>query len=174
MQGHVPLDAGFDGRLYPGPGNDVLKDSVGESFVFFGSAVPVDLAAGTATGEGNDTLQGIAKVVGSPYAVAPGTLRTRTGSPFRVFTPFARAWAAHGWDHPIGVPDVRWLDGLDADPIAFCGTSPAPFPPGDVHVTTYAVVVEGDDLTVPEAAQAWSRTPLTVRVDRGGEPPTGP
>ena len=35
--------------------------------------------------------------VGSPYAVAPGTLRTSTGQPFRVFTPFHRAWTAAGW-----------------------------------------------------------------------------
>ncbi|MFC8589018.1 deoxyribodipyrimidine photo-lyase, partial [Streptomyces sp. NPDC057217] len=34
---------------------------------------------------------------GSPYAVAPGRLRTRTGTPFQVFTPFRDAWVEHGW-----------------------------------------------------------------------------
>jgi deoxyribodipyrimidine photo-lyase len=36
--------------------------------------------------------------VGSPYAVAPGTLHTGGGGPFQVFTPFLRAWLAEGWD----------------------------------------------------------------------------
>ncbi len=37
---------------------------------------------------------------GSPYAVAPGTVRTRTGRPYRVFTPFRRSWLDHGWREP--------------------------------------------------------------------------
>lgn len=37
---------------------------------------------------------------GSPYAVAPGTLRTAAGSPYRVFSPFERGWVAHGWSEP--------------------------------------------------------------------------
>ncbi|MBA8794660.1 deoxyribodipyrimidine photo-lyase [Friedmanniella endophytica] len=37
---------------------------------------------------------------GSPYAVAPGTLRNGSGLPFRVFTPFHRAWEAHGMHGP--------------------------------------------------------------------------
>jgi deoxyribodipyrimidine photo-lyase len=39
---------------------------------------------------------------GSPYAVAPGRVRKRDGSPYRVFTPFSRAWAEHGWRAPAG------------------------------------------------------------------------
>ncbi len=35
--------------------------------------------------------------VGSPYAVPPGTLQNSTGQPFRVFSPFHRAWTAAGW-----------------------------------------------------------------------------
>ena len=31
---------------------------------------------------------------GSPYAVAPGTLKNRSGEPFQVFSPFHRAWVA--------------------------------------------------------------------------------
>lgn len=37
---------------------------------------------------------------GSPYAVAPGRLTTGAGKPYRVFTPFYRAWVEHGWRHP--------------------------------------------------------------------------
>ena len=46
---------------------------------------------------------------GSPYAVSPGRVRTGEGAPYRVFTPFRRAWAAHGWPAPLGPPTgVRW------------------------------------------------------------------
>lgn len=47
---------------------------------------------------------------GSPYAVGPGRLTTGSGTPYRVFTPFHRAWADHGWRAPAGEPaDVEWL-----------------------------------------------------------------
>ena len=42
--------------------------------------------------------------IGSPYAVAPGTVSTQGGTPFRVFTPFSRAWRDHGWDDPAPAP----------------------------------------------------------------------
>ncbi|WP_205474067.1 deoxyribodipyrimidine photo-lyase [Nocardioides sp. SYSU D00038] len=42
---------------------------------------------------------------GSPYAVAPGRVLTGAGEPYRVFTPFSRAWAEHGWRAPVGPPD---------------------------------------------------------------------
>jgi deoxyribodipyrimidine photo-lyase len=55
--------------------------------------------------------------VGSPYAVAPGTLLTKAGAPFRVFTPFSKAWRAHGWDAPVDVPGgLELVTGVDADP----------------------------------------------------------
>lgn len=51
---------------------------------------------------------------GSPYAVAPGRVTTKAGEPFKVFTPYHRAWAEHGWRGPVDAPrGVHWL-GLDA------------------------------------------------------------
>jgi len=41
---------------------------------------------------------------GSPYAVGPGRVRTQDGKPYRVFTPFARAWREHGWPGPALSP----------------------------------------------------------------------
>jgi deoxyribodipyrimidine photo-lyase len=53
---------------------------------------------------------------GSPYAVAPGRVTKRDGTPFQVFTPFARAWREHGWHSPAGRPDVvRWQTGVSSD-----------------------------------------------------------
>jgi deoxyribodipyrimidine photo-lyase len=57
--------------------------------------------------------------VGTPYAVDPGTVRTASRTPYRVFTPFARAWRDVAVAPPSGQPTVRWHravegEGLDA------------------------------------------------------------
>ncbi len=67
------------------------------------------------------------RLVGSPYAVSPGRVTTGSGDPYRVFTPFRRAWEAHGWPRPTGRPtgatwatvasDIAWGD-LVRDPSA--------------------------------------------------------
>lgn len=54
---------------------------------------------------------------GSPYAVTPGRIRNATGAPYRVFTPFLRAWREHGWRAPAGDPRVEWTDKLESDPL---------------------------------------------------------
>ncbi len=41
---------------------------------------------------------------GSPYAVTPGTIMNQSGKPFQVFTPFSKAWRAHGWPPPATIP----------------------------------------------------------------------
>ena len=51
---------------------------------------------------------------GSSYAVAPGRVRKPDGTPYAVFTPFHRAWSAHGWRAPAGsATKVRWIDPAD-------------------------------------------------------------
>jgi deoxyribodipyrimidine photo-lyase len=46
---------------------------------------------------------------GTPYAVGPGSVRKGDGSAYQVFTPFARAWADHGWPQPAPSPKgLRW------------------------------------------------------------------
>jgi deoxyribodipyrimidine photo-lyase len=59
-----------------------------------------------------DGVVGVA--TGTPYAVAPGTVMNGSGSPYKVFTPFSRAWAKVGWDEPTPAPRVQWL-GHDSD-----------------------------------------------------------
>jgi RTX calcium-binding nonapeptide repeat (4 copies) len=63
-------DAG-ENFFYPGAGNDTVVGGGGTTdrvdFFFSPNAVIVDLAAGTATGEGTDTLTGIAQVFGSRH-----------------------------------------------------------------------------------------------------------
>ena len=42
---------------------------------------------------------------GSPYAVAPGrVVKPSDGTPYRVYTPFYRAWCLHGWRAPAAKP----------------------------------------------------------------------
>ncbi len=44
----------------------------------------------------------------SPYAVRPGSIRSGSGTSYKVFTPFFRAWKAHGWEAPIEAPSISW------------------------------------------------------------------
>jgi deoxyribodipyrimidine photo-lyase len=49
---------------------------------------------------------------GSPYAVAPGVLRSGAGTPFQVFSPFHRAWldrGVHGPAPAVAPEAVRWV-----------------------------------------------------------------
>jgi len=49
---------------------------------------------------------------GSPYAVTPGQLRKDDGTPYKVYTPYARAWAVRGVRSAALTPRVvRWTDG---------------------------------------------------------------
>lgn len=41
---------------------------------------------------------------GSPYAVAPGRVVKSDDTPYRVFTPFYKAWTTHGWRAPASGP----------------------------------------------------------------------
>jgi deoxyribodipyrimidine photo-lyase len=55
---------------------------------------------------------------GSPYAVSPGRVRRADGAPYRVYTPFLRAWLAHGRRAPADSGrDLRWLTGVRSDAV---------------------------------------------------------
>ncbi|MGL5910598.1 MAG: cryptochrome/photolyase family protein, partial [Phycicoccus sp.] len=41
---------------------------------------------------------------GTPYAVGPGLVTNGSGEPYKVFTPFAKAWRRHGWPAPATTP----------------------------------------------------------------------
>jgi deoxyribodipyrimidine photo-lyase len=45
---------------------------------------------------------------GSPYAVAPGRVTKDDGTPYKVFTPFHKAWTVHGWRAPAPDADIGW------------------------------------------------------------------
>ena len=61
--------------------------------------------------------KGIKLVLGlGNYAVAPGSVRKGDGTPYRVYTPFYRAWLEHGWQKPFAAPQgVTWLSANGAE-----------------------------------------------------------
>ena len=68
------------------------------------------------------------ELIGSNYAVAPGTIKKEDGQPLKVYTPFYKRWFVHGWERPfrLDVESVSWTDnsGLSQLPLA---SGPAPF-----------------------------------------------
>ncbi|MCV2392881.1 DNA photolyase family protein [Actinotalea sp. M2MS4P-6] len=75
---------------------------------------------------------------GSPYAVTPGRVRTRTDEPYKVFTPFSKAWREHGWRRPAQVPAaLRWHRGPDSDGLP---ATPDGAPTGQPAVTEQAAL----------------------------------
>jgi len=81
---------------------------------------------------------------GSPYAVAPGRVRTKTGGPFKVYGAFFRAWAAHGWRAPADT---------DADAIAWAEVPPGEPLPADPDIGDAALPEAGE----AAALAAWAR-----------------
>ena len=62
------------------------------------------------------TEQGAALVTtGTAFAIPPGTLLTGSGTPYRVYTPFSRAWRDHGAPPPRRPTQVKWVRGPAGD-----------------------------------------------------------
>ena len=72
---------------------------------------PYGRARDARVGEALATLGVPLVATGSPYAVAPGRVLTKSGGHYQVFGPFYRAWEQHGWRAPA-----------DSDPgaVAWC------------------------------------------------------
>ena len=70
---------------------------------------------------------------GSPYAVSPGRVRKPSdGTPYRVYTPFYKAWCAHGWRGPVSAPkEIKC-----ATPTAADRNFPDWQAPSDCEITT--------------------------------------
>ncbi|MEX0913534.1 MAG: deoxyribodipyrimidine photo-lyase [Demequina sp.] len=49
------------------------------------------------------------RMIGSPYAVAPGRVTKDDGTEYKVFTPFCRAWREHSWRSPAPLADLDAL-----------------------------------------------------------------
>ncbi|MDQ2747986.1 MAG: DNA photolyase family protein [Actinomycetota bacterium] len=104
-----------------------------------------------------DALGDVALVAtGSPYAVAPGRVVKSDGSPFKVFTPFYRAWREHGWRAPARTISgrVEWrtdLDGIDV--------------PADPRLPAGLELPEAGEVAARQAWRAYRETHLAAYAD---------
>ena len=113
--------ASYDGRLTVRVGDPVTKVA----------AFAADVGAGSVHVSAETTPYGVRRdervrarlaerdldwvPTGSPYAVGPGRVQTKDGTPYRVFTPFSRAWREHGWAEPADAPRAVSLGGDQSD-----------------------------------------------------------
>ena len=117
----IALNSSMDGNLVLRVGNpvDVVSDVAGE----VGASVVHVSADFGPYGSTRDVavekaLAGIdvsLERTGSPYAVSPGRVRKADQTPYRVYTPFYRAWCEHGWRAPPEPAQVTWLSDVASD-----------------------------------------------------------
>jgi deoxyribodipyrimidine photo-lyase len=101
------LDESIDNNLHVIAGNPltVLKELSAKH-----KAISVHLAASYEPFDSKEEIEiesaGIKLVrTGSPYAVAPGRVKKPSDdTPYRVYTPFYKAWSLHGWRKPADKP----------------------------------------------------------------------
>ena len=126
------LDAAVGGRLVVRHGDPVrvvprVADEVGARTVHAAADFgPYGARRDTAVDRALSAAGVELRRLGSPYAVAPGTVVNGSGEGYKVFTPFARAWTDHGWRGPAGPPPAgaRWVEARSD------GVPDAPVPEG--------------------------------------------
>lgn len=102
------LDASLNKSLHVISGEPIsvlndLKDRYGAESVY----VAEDFAPYGVARDLNVERAGIdLRKTGSGYAVSPGRVLKRDGTPYRVFTPFFRAWLEHSWQSPDAPPKI--------------------------------------------------------------------
>lgn len=115
------LDAQLGGRLtvVRGKPAEVVPELAGR---IGAESVHVSIDAGPYGRERDDEVQrALAEIdvewveSGSPYAVTPGFVSKGNGEPYKVFTPFRRAWAVHGRPRPVesGGSVTEWMSEVD-------------------------------------------------------------
>ena len=103
LDGRLVVRVGDPRTVVPAVAREIGADAVHASrdFGIRGETRDADVAA---------RLQGVPLVhSGSQYVVAPGRVLKDDGTPFKVFTPFYRAWLRHGWRAPAATVTPQWL-----------------------------------------------------------------
>ncbi len=129
------LDADLDGGLVVRSGDPadslaaVAEETGAETIWATDDFGPYGRARDTAVGERLAERGLTVHFRDSPYAVAPGTILTGGSTPYKVFTPFFKAWKAHGWAEPVERPDLDLAaarsDGLPDAPTVDVDLPPA-------------------------------------------------
>lgn len=100
------LNDSLEGSLYVISGDpvNVLRTLI-SNYEISGVHVAAEFAPYAVARDSRVEQSGVALTkTGSPYAIAPGRILKSDGTPYRVYTPFFRAWAAHGWRPPVAAP----------------------------------------------------------------------
>ncbi|MSO87870.1 MAG: deoxyribodipyrimidine photo-lyase [Acidimicrobiia bacterium] len=85
--------------------------------------------------------------VGSPYAVAPGSVLNGSGLPYKVFTPFFKAWMIHGWAGALPAPGALQWAALSSEQWPAAAASAGHLPePGEVAAWARANRFYGEHL----------------------------
>jgi deoxyribodipyrimidine photo-lyase len=114
MGGRLCVRLGQPATVVPAVTGEVGADQVHVSNEFTPYGRARDRAVVAALPEG---VTGVA--TGTPYAVTPGSVTNGSGQPYRVFTPYSKAWRAHEWDDPAQAPrNVDWLALEDGEEVA--------------------------------------------------------
>jgi deoxyribodipyrimidine photo-lyase len=88
---------------------------------------PSGVAEQNAVGEALAKASISLTLLDSYYAVLPGTVAKSDLTPYRVYTPFFRAWSEIGWDAPFALATgAKWLK-VTGGPEALQPSKPAPF-----------------------------------------------
>jgi deoxyribodipyrimidine photo-lyase len=127
--GHLVIRSGEPSDVVPGLAAEVGADEVFVARDHGPYGTQRDAAVGDALRAAGRALV----EVGSPYAVEPGAVLNGSGQPYKVFTPYARAWATHGWPEPIRAPTgVPWAAGVPSEALPPTADPPARLPaPGE-------------------------------------------
>ena len=96
LGGHLIIRSGAPSEVIPDFAQEVGASSV-HIAADFG---PYGQKRDTAVEEALNTIDVHLIRTGSPYAVAPGRVLKSDETPYRVFTPFYKAWCLHGWRKP--------------------------------------------------------------------------
>ncbi|MCW2866591.1 MAG: deoxyribodipyrimidine photolyase [Marmoricola sp.] len=105
MGGRLCIRMGDPATLVPEAAQEVGADSVHVTNDSTPYAVARDRAVVEALPDG---VEGVA--TSTPYVVAPGTIRNGSGSPYKVFTPYSRAWRQLDHEAPQQAPrGVEWV-----------------------------------------------------------------
>jgi deoxyribodipyrimidine photo-lyase len=100
LGGHLIMRSGDPSSVIPALVKEVNADSVhiAADFGPYGQQRDLDVEAAL-------SILSVPLVrTGSPYAVAPGRVVKSDDTPYRVFTPFYKAWTTHGWRAPATGP----------------------------------------------------------------------
>lgn len=100
LEGHLVIRSGDPVEIIP----SLAREAQAQNVYCAGSFTPSGMARDESV-EAKLSTDGKRLVrVDSAYAVAPGSVLKGDGTPFKVFTPFLRAWQSHGWSQPQAKP----------------------------------------------------------------------